>query len=986
MKKVLAIGLFMLIAFAGNAWSQVIFDFEDGTTQGYFDNGWGSGFTSVTNAADPSGQSTGCLALAYDGAGAGTKGDIQVDNLDVSAAQVLMYWILLPADCPDALTIKLWAQDNVNWKWTEQVYSSTGMPRETWYPVTFDLDAKTIASAEFDHRNNKLGKSGIEIANWDVADKAWAGTIYVDNISMVGAEPTVFADFEDGTTGGFFDNGWGSGFTEVTNADNPDGEGKVLSITYDGAGAGTKGDLQIDGLDPAGNLMFAYWLYLPADAPDGLTIKLWAQDNANWKWAEQVCKSENLPKATWCPVYFNMEARHAEKPTEFDHKNNKLGKSGIEIANWNVADQTWSGTFYLDNASFLGLETGVKWVIADFENARTGLQGFTNTGWGAALTDMFQDADPTQQSAGVMNTTWDFTLGPKGAFEVSNVPLSDAGTGDIVTHLTMDVYIPEDMPDGAQVSIFLRGSAVPSGWTEDKFFTGEELIQGQWNTITYDVETRVGNDEVDPTQTGSAGCQVFYADESIDWFGDVYWDNFTLVGIKEPEGELASPPVTATVELFEGSNEGAGVVVNYPFVHLQWIDNAVGSETYDIYASHSPIDDLTAEGVVRIATQVPHGHQQWGHRPWTRDGSEVTYYYAVTAVGTDGMETELTDQCKVGPITLTSSKTAKAQYVADFANSFTLDGLDDEFTDYKVNTIRGESAGNAEGPNWTLESTDLNFNVTLVIDDNYLYISADVTDDDLREAPGQAWEGDALEFYMGFYNVNLLNQLHPYKSVGLEGSGDWRIGFTAWGTLQLNGTTETTVDGIENTVFQKFTGDGYIIEAKIDLDQVSNGELTVADGVFLPFRVDANDMDPANGDESRTLIVQFGGSGGVCHEDWKRPSAWGYLEVLGGPTAVENEVATLPSEFRLSSNYPNPFNPTTTLKYELPKIAEVSIVVYNVLGKEIKTLVQAQKPAGFYTLEWDGTNELGMNVPSGLYFVKMVTAEYSHTQKMMLLK
>ena len=353
----------------------------------------------------------------------------------------------------------------------------------------------------------------------------------------------------------------------------------------------------------------------------------------------------------------------------------------------------------------------------------------------------------------------------------------------------------------------------------------------------------------------------------------------------------------------------------------------------------------------------------------------------------DGSETGLTDKNVVGPFTYATSVTAKATYVADFASKFSLDGLDTEFQPYMQYAITPESAGGPEGDNWTPSSTDMNFKAVFVVDDKYIYVSADVTDDDLRNPPGQAWEGDALEFYMGFYDVRLLNAYHPYRSVGQAGTGDWRIGFTAWGTTQVNGTTETTIPGVESTVYQKFTGDGYIIEAKMAIDSLVGSEgLAVVDGAMIPLRIDGTDMDPSFGDNQRTLIVQFGGSGGVNSEDWKRPSCWGYLEVLGGPVGVKQADSQLPGEFRLYANYPNPFNPATTLRYDLPRQAKVTIRVYDVLGKLVATLVDGQKKAGSYTVQWNGRDDSGKTVPSGLYIAKMVTSDYSKSVKMLLMK
>ncbi len=86
-------------------------------------------------------------------------------------------------------------------------------------------------------------------------------------------------------------------------------------------------------------------------------------------------------------------------------------------------------------------------------------------------------------------------------------------------------------------------------------------------------------------------------------------------------------------------------------------------------------------------------------------------------------------------------------------------------------------------------------------------------------------------------------------------------------------------------------------------------------------------------------------------------------------------------KFELYANYPNPFNPTTKIKYQLPELSNVKLTVYDVLGREIKTLVNAEKPAGSYEVEFDGNG-----LPSGVYFYRIESTKFSDTKKFVLLK
>lgn len=109
-------------------------------------------------------------------------------------------------------------------------------------------------------------------------------------------------------------------------------------------------------------------------------------------------------------------------------------------------------------------------------------------------------------------------------------------------------------------------------------------------------------------------------------------------------------------------------------------------------------------------------------------------------------------------------------------------------------------------------------------------------------------------------------------------------------------------------------------------------------------------------------------------------------EILYGTLDVGDEVADIPTDFALNQNYPNPFNPQTNLSIDLPKAQDVSLVVYNILGQNVKTLAQGMYDAGRYSFTWNGTNSNGEDVPSGVYFYTLRTAEYVKTNKMMLIR
>ena len=99
------------------------------------------------------------------------------------------------------------------------------------------------------------------------------------------------------------------------------------------------------------------------------------------------------------------------------------------------------------------------------------------------------------------------------------------------------------------------------------------------------------------------------------------------------------------------------------------------------------------------------------------------------------------------------------------------------------------------------------------------------------------------------------------------------------------------------------------------------------------------------------------------------------------------QLQTRPEAFALANNYPNPFNPATTIKYALPQAADVELTVYNVVGQVVRTLVAEHQSAGRYVVEWDAANDSGHSLSSGMYFYRLEAGgEFLETKKMLLLK
>lgn len=119
------------------------------------------------------------------------------------------------------------------------------------------------------------------------------------------------------------------------------------------------------------------------------------------------------------------------------------------------------------------------------------------------------------------------------------------------------------------------------------------------------------------------------------------------------------------------------------------------------------------------------------------------------------------------------------------------------------------------------------------------------------------------------------------------------------------------------------------------------------------------------------------------------------IDNVGNESGFSNQVTvttlsvidnSLPTEYALNQNTPNPFNPITEIEFSIPINTEVNIVIYDLVGKEVITLVKEYKQVGKYTINWDGRNNAGQLVSGGIYFYKLLTRDFTQTNKMILLK
>ena len=110
------------------------------------------------------------------------------------------------------------------------------------------------------------------------------------------------------------------------------------------------------------------------------------------------------------------------------------------------------------------------------------------------------------------------------------------------------------------------------------------------------------------------------------------------------------------------------------------------------------------------------------------------------------------------------------------------------------------------------------------------------------------------------------------------------------------------------------------------------------------------------------------------------------ISFYSNSVGIDNRNETFAQGFALDQNFPNPFNPVTTLRYDLPEDALVNITIYDMMGRVVSNLVSSQQNAGYKSIQWNATNNQGQPVSAGLYLYTIQAGKFRQTKKMVLLK
>lgn len=498
-----------------------------------------------------------------------------------------------------------------------------------------------------------------------------------------------------------------------------------------------------------------------------------------------------------------------------------------------------------------------------------------------------------------------------------------------------------------------------NNWATAQFVIDASVVtwDGTWKSLEIPIADFTVNDGFDKTIV-YALCIQPAADPVPE---RILFDDF-WIGC--PSIDIIAPPAPA----------GLIADVSTPYLNLISWDNIAeeNGETYDVFASMAPITDLNAAGVFAVAVDVPEDNVAVHNIDYPVTDGEVTYYYAVTCTDAAGNQSE-----GFGTSADAYTNTGKAQAIIslDPPDNFSADGDLDEWLHIMPFTMTPEEnlfTGEIS------DFTDYSASCYVAMDAQNLYVAFDVFDDVFSWTPDNTvswWEDENIEFYFGLYELGV-----PHATFQDGDEPDYRLVFLPDGILL--GGDPLDLDS-ENYYFEPLGNADYVIEARIPFSQIQaegDAPFVPADGMTIPFEIFAADADVTDGmNESRLQL----GDNPALNPWGAGPDVWtsAWVGMPNWATSVEENDSGRITDYALHANYPNPFNPKTTIRYAIPKRGDVSLNIYDSLGRRVKSLQYHDQPVGQYKFNFDGSG-----LTSGVYFYTIQTGEFTQTRKMILLK
>ena len=416
---------------------------------------------------------------------------------------------------------------------------------------------------------------------------------------------------------------------------------------------------------------------------------------------------------------------------------------------------------------------------------------------------------------------------------------------------------------------------------------------------------------------------------------------------------------------------------------VTWSDvDGESGESYNVYASMEPItDSLSLAAADVVATGVLEGSQAAVHYLFNPlEDVNVSYHYAVICedasnnVGEPGSsEGSISNMAKGIP-------TISLSVPADFA----ADGDLDEWYDSDIEPFFLGTEDNSWGTPSIVgdvdSDDDLSGEIWLAVDEDYLYIAADVIDDvydgyQAGDGTNGWWENDVFELFIGFYDQR------GAKHGGMERGDepDYKFYFLETHAVNDFNSQDTLAVNGDGNYFHEGLDPDYILEARLSLDDIAFGDdirLNALNGMRIPIEPTFHDND-GNGWEGNLVASPTN-----ADNAWQTPSVWSTTWIGDqSMVSIDHEDGMVAYEFALYPNYPNPFNPATTIKFSIPETQQVTLKLYNIVGQEVVTLIDRELQAGLHTAKWNAGN-----MASGVYFYKLISGSSAITQKMLLVK
>jgi len=398
-------------------------------------------------------------------------------------------------------------------------------------------------------------------------------------------------------------------------------------------------------------------------------------------------------------------------------------------------------------------------------------------------------------------------------------------------------------------------------------------------------------------------------------------------------------------------------------------------EIYTVYASTQPITNLDDPAVDLVADNIQEDTQtaaHWLYYPLA--DTDVEYYYAVTCTDASGNVSKTFATSAAVTNTAKGIATISLSPPADFVADGDLNEWD--ASGIMPFNITPENDHVAVGT--VTDSEDLSANIYMAIDDDNLYVAADVIDDVFHYGEGNWWDQDAFQMFIGLYDQRGVT----HGSLKRGEQPDFILYAVPDRLVRDNpGGAALFTPENDNYYFSDLGGSDYVIEAKIPLDSLmvaGDTRFHPVRGMRIPLDLYFHDND-GDGWEGN-----LGFSPLSTDHQWQHPYEWLYTWI-GDTTNVtgvqKSDKGMVVSSYELAQNYPNPFNPTTTISYSLGKSGLVEIQVFNRLGQMVEALVNKKQPAGAYRITFSGGQ-----LPSGVYFYRIKAGNFSQTKKMILMK